>query len=194
VGVRVGVAVIAVVVAVAGCSGGGSSGAEVPPGSGPSQASSPPSNPPSTAATTSPPAPAAPTLPAAARPDTPTAATTFARYYMTVLDYATTTGDTTLLRTLADCPGCNALADGIDTLRREGGRTIGGKISVTKTTAANYVAGKAALVDLTYSRQARTIERASGAKQSVAAEKSTRLLVTLRRTRSWLITNAQPAT
>jgi hypothetical protein len=192
VGVRVVVVAVAVLLAVAGCSGGDAPSSALPSGSAPPQSSSPPPNPPSTAATTPP--PPAPTYPAAARPDTPTAAASFARYWLSVLDYATTSGDTKLLRQVANCAGCNALADGIDTLRREGGHTIGGKIAVSKTTVANFAAGRAALVDVTYNRAGRTVISASGVQQAVAPERNTRLLITLRRTNSWLVTNAQPAT
>jgi hypothetical protein len=113
---------------------------------------------------------------------------------LAVLDYATTSGDTNLLRRVANCAGCNALADGIDKLRRQGGHTTGGEISIRKTAIANYVPGKAALVDLTYSRAPRTVTSAAGVREDVQAENATRLLITLRRTDSWLVTNAQPAT
>jgi len=183
---------VAVVFAVAGCSAGDAPSAALPSGSAPPQSSSPPSNPPSTAATTPP--PTEPPLPATATQDTPAGAQSFARYWLSVLDYATTTGDTKLLRQVASCAGCDALADGIDTLRREGGRTTGGEITVRKATVASFAAGRAALVDVTYSRAARTVVTASGAQQAVAPERNTQLLITLRRSNSWLVTNAQPAT
>ena len=191
-GVRVGVVAVAVVLAVVGCSGGDAPSSALPSGPAPPQSSSPPSNPPSTAAATLP--PNAPPLPAAATQDTPAGAQYIARYWLSVLDYASTSGDTTLLRLAADCAGCNALADGIDTLRRDGGHTTGGKITVSKATVANFASGKAALVDLTYNRAERMVVDASGARRAVAAERSPRLLITLHRTRTWLVTNAQPAT
>jgi hypothetical protein len=130
-------------------------------------------------------------MPAIARQDSAAGAEAFARYWLTTLDYATTSGDTTLLRQLANCAGCNALADGIDRLRAEGGRTLRGKATVSKSSTVRHVPGKAALVDLTYSREARVVER-SGRRQEIGPEKDVRLLITLRRDRSWLITNAQP--
>jgi len=192
VGVRVGVVAVAVVLAVAGCSRGDAPSSPLPSGGTPPQSSSPPSNPPSTAAT--PPPPAAPPLPATATQDTPAGAQSFARYWLSVLDYATTSGDTKLLRQVANCSGCNALADGIDTLRRDGGHTTGGKITVSKSNIASFAVGRAALVDVTYDRAGRTVVSAPGAQQALAPEPNTRLLITLRRTGSWLVTNAQPAT
>ena len=191
-GVRVGVVAVAVVFAIAGCSGGDAPSSALPSGGAPPQSSSPPSNPPSTAATTPP--PTAPPLPDTATQDTPAGAQSFARYWLSVLDYATTIGDTKLLRQVAKCAGCNALADGIDTLRRDGGHTTGGKITVSKSTIASFAAGRAALVDVTYNRARRTVTSASGAQQALPPERNTRLLITLRRTGSWLVTNAQPAT
>lgn len=138
------------------------------------------------------PTPAAPTLPAAARADTPAGAESFARFWLQTLDYATRTGDTQLLRKLADCPGCNSIADGIDQLSQQGGRATGGAVTVTTAKIVRHVAGKAALVDVTYDRAARTVEKA-GKSQAVPAEKGVRLLITLRRDGDWLITNAQPA-
>jgi hypothetical protein len=175
------VVAVAVVFAVAGCSAGDAPSAALPSGSAPPQSSSTPP-------------PTEPPLPATATQDTPAGAQSFARYWLAVLDYATTTGDTKLLRQVASCAGCDALADGIDALRRAGGRTTGGEITVSKATVASFAAGRAALVDVTYSRAARTVVRASGAQQAVAPERNTQLLITLRRSNSWLVTNAQPAT
>jgi Family of unknown function (DUF6318) len=190
VGVRVGVAVVAVVLAVAGCSGGDSSPTELPAGSSPPQSSSPPSNPPSTAVTTPP--PAAPTLPASARQDTPTAAESFARYYIEVLDYAYQAGDTQLLRKLAVCAGCDAVADGIDKFVASGGRYEGGRLRVVSTKAVKHVPGRAGLVSMVYSRSERQLISADGKRDTVKGASALNVLVTERREASgWLITNIQ---
>ena len=114
---------VAVVFAVAGCSAGEAPSAALPSGSAPPQSSSPPSNPPSTAATAPP--PTAPPLPAAATQDTPAGAQSFARYWLSVLDYATTTGDTRRLLALGACVSCIAVAKSIDALYASGGRAEG---------------------------------------------------------------------
>jgi len=155
------------------------------------------SAPPTTPVATTPapnPTPTPPPQPALSRQDTPAGAESFARYWLATLDYATASGDTSILRRLADCAGCNALADGIDQLHKDGGKTRGGEIRVTKAATASHVAGKAALVDLTYSRAARVVESASGTKESVPPEDNVRLLLTMSRSSTWLMTNAQPAT
>jgi len=138
------------------------------------------------------PTPSPPALPALARQDSPAGAEAFARYWLTTLDYATTTGDTRLLRQLANCAGCNALAESIDKVRAEGGRTLGGKATVSKSNTIRHVPAKAALVDLTYSRRTRIVDRPPDQRQTVGPERDVRLLITLRRNRSWLITDAQP--
>lgn len=140
------------------------------------------------------PTPVAPVLPAAARVDSPAGAEAFARFWITALDYASRSGDTTLIRRLADCAGCNALADGIDKLQTEGGRTNGGAVRIVGSSIVRHVPNEAGLVDLTYDRQARTVVQSTGKEQSVPAEKNVRLLITLKRVGdSWQITNAQPA-
>jgi Family of unknown function (DUF6318) len=191
VGVRLGVVAIAVLVAVTGCSGGSPS-TDLPAGSASPQSSSPPSNPPSTAATTPSATPTAPALPAAAREDTPTGAESFARYYIEVLDYAYQSGDTKLLRKPAQCPGCNAVADGIDKFVASGGRYEGGRLKVVEAESVKHVEGSADLVSLVYSRSERELVSAGGERERVDNAPALRVLVTERRERTaWLITNIQ---
>jgi Family of unknown function (DUF6318) len=190
VGVRLGVVAVAVVLAVAGCSGGDAPSSALPSGSAPPQSSSPPSNPPSTAATTPP--PSAPTLPATATQDTPTGAQSFARYYIEVLDYAYRAGDTQLLRQLAHCPGCDAVADGIDKFISAGGRYEGGQLSVVSAETVRYAAGQAGLVSMVYSRSERELVSPDGKRDKVNRAPALKVLITERRKASgWLITNIQ---
>ena len=147
---------VAVVLAVAGCSGGDAPPpSALPSDSAPPQSSSPPSNPPSTAATT--PTPTAPPLPATATQDTPAGAASFARYWLSVLDYATTSGDTDSLLALGRCTSCIALAKSVEVLYASGGRAEGGRITVVDSSVARHVPGKAALVRVHYD-QARSRE------------------------------------
>ena len=185
---RITVAVAALVLATA-CSSNDPAPAPLPT---PSPTAAPTTAPPPTTPPPSP-TPTAPTLPPAARADTPAGAESFARFWIQALDYASTSGDTSVIREVADCTGCNALADGIDRLRQAGGRTIGGQVSISASDTVRHVPGQAALVDLTYSRAPRTVTEGSGASRAVPAERNVRLLVTLKRVgESWLISNAQP--
>jgi hypothetical protein len=164
----------------------------VPTGPGPSQASSPPSNPPSTAATTSSPSPTPPPLPAQARQDTPTGATTFARYYIAVQDYANRAGDTKILRSLGTCKGCTATAEGIDRFYKAGGRVQGGQLRVTRTDVTRFVPGEAALVTLAYSQADGVLLNGDGTKQQSPAKPNNQVIMTLgRRGTDWTLINIQ---
>jgi hypothetical protein len=190
VGVRVGVVVVAVVVAVVGCSSGDSSPTELPAGSSAPQSSSPPSNPPSTAVTTPPPA-AAPTLPATARADTPTAAESFARYYIEVLDYASHTGDVGLLRQLGACGTCRAQADGIEMFFKTGGHVEGGEIRINGTEVVRFVRS-AALINVTYDQSAGKSIGRDGAIETSSAQRAETFALTLQYSKgSWTVQKMQ---
>jgi len=190
VGVRVGVVAVAVVFAVAGCSAGEAPSAALPSGSAPPQSSSPPSNPPSTAATAPP--PTAPPLPAAATQDTPAGAQSFARYWLSVLDYATTTGDTRRLLALGACVSCIAVAKSIDALYASGGRAEGGRITVVDSSVVRHVPGRAALVRVDYDQMRGREIRGSGVPKSIPAQKGLGFAFALsRRGGSWTVAKLQ---
>jgi uncharacterized protein DUF6318 len=192
VGVRVALAAVVVAVVVAGCGGGGDpTPTEVPTGAtSPPVTSSPPSNPPSTAATT--PTPTPPALPASAREDSPTGAESFARYWMAVLDYATTTGDTESLRALGKCGSCEALAKSIDSLYSAGGRAEGGHLNVVRSSVGRHVPGSAALVRIDYDQAAGREIPASGSPKTTPAQSGLAFAIALGREGSrWTVVKVQ---
>jgi hypothetical protein len=99
-------------------------------------------------------APSPPVQPALARQDSPAGAEAFARYWLTALDYASTTGDTKPLRRLGSCAACTALARGINSLYTSGGRAEGGKITVVGSSTASHMPRSAALVRVDYDQGA----------------------------------------
>jgi hypothetical protein len=176
VGVRVGVVAVAVVFAVAGCSAGDAPSAALPSGSAPPQ-SSPPTKPP---------------LPATATQDTPAGAQSFARYWLSVLDYATTTGDTRRLLALGACVSCIALAKSIDALYASGGRAEGGRIMVIDSSVVRYVPGRAALVRVDYDQMTGREIPGSGVPKSIPAQKGLGFAFALsRRGGSWTVAKLQ---
>jgi Family of unknown function (DUF6318) len=103
-----------------------------------------------------------PMMPALARQDSPTGAEAFARHWLTALDYAYQTGNTKPVRGLGDCGGCVSLANGIDRIYNEGGHVEGGKFTILSSAASRHVAGKAAAVQLVYSRTRRRVVEGNG--------------------------------
>jgi len=151
------------------------------------------SPPPTTSTPTTSPTPPAPTLPALATQDSAPGAESFARFWLTALDYAYQTGNTKPFRALGACRGCIALADGIDKTYSSGGRIEGGKISFGNSEVANFVRASAALVDLTYSSDPRRVIDSMGGVKTSPPEKNVRLLLTLKRNhKTWAVTKAQP--
>jgi Family of unknown function (DUF6318) len=139
------------------------------------------------------PRPPEPTLPAHANDDTPTAAQSFARFWLTALDYAYQTGDTKPFRALGACKGCTALADSIDTIYGKGGHIEGGRIDVVSSQLVRFVAGKAALVRADYSQTDGTTVFPDGHKESVHKATSLAFLFTLKRAiPTWQVTAVQP--
>ena len=177
---------VAVVFAVAGCSAGNAPSASLPSGSAPPQSSSPTSNPPSTAATTPP--PTEPPLPATATQDTPAGAQSFARYWLSVLDYAYKTGNTQPFRALGRCAGCISLANSIQKVYTNGGSVSGGDLKALRTRVDRYVDGAAAAVELFYSRSQRVVLDGKGGRFVDPAASNLGFLVVLDRTAaSWQI-------
>lgn len=94
--------------AVAACSDDGDNGSPGPDGSPSASDSTSSSGPPE--------------LPSAARASDAAGAEAFARHWVDALNHASTSGDTTQLRALADdCRACARMADGIDELYVSGG-------------------------------------------------------------------------
>lgn len=185
-GIRVAVAAFVVLSAAVGCDGGDPSPTTVPTVTSPSV--SPSSSPSATPTPTVSP----PTLPALARQDSPAGAQSFARFYIQVLDYSYQSGDTSLLRQLARCNGCDAVADGIDKWTTAGGRYEGGRLKVVGSDIVKHVTGSAGLVALTYSRSTRILISSDGQREQVSSAPALQVVLTERRTSSgWLITNIQ---
>lgn len=190
-GVKLALAAAVVTLAVAACSGDDPSPTTVPTQPPPSSTQPSTSAPPTT---TPAPTPSAtpPPLPATARQDTPTGAESFARYYISTLDYAYQSGDTRTLRKLADCKGCNAVADGIEKWISSGGIYEGGRLAVISSRVVKHVPGRAGLVSITYSRSDRVLVSATGQREEVDGSPSLDVLATELKTSSgWLITNIQ---
>lgn len=193
-GVRIALAAAIVALAVAGCDGGDPSPTSVPTQGAPSASTEVTSPPPTTTPTTpaASPSPTPPPLPAAARQDTPTGAESFARHWLTTLDYATTSGDTASLRSLGRCASCVALADAIETLYSSGGKAEGGKLTVTDSSVAQYVAGKAALIRVEYDQAAGREIPANGSPKTTPAERGLAFVFTLdREGSSWTLIKLQ---
>jgi hypothetical protein len=174
--VHITVAVAAVALTAVACSGSDPEPSPVPTGT-PASVTSVPSTPATSPAPT--PTPAAPTLPAAARADTPAGAEAFARFYIVTQDYANRTGDTKLLRSLGQCPGCIAVADSIEHFYQSGGRVEGGTLTVIAATVTRHVAGEAALVAVTYKQATGRQVNKDGSSQVVPAA-TNKVLQTLR--------------
>ena len=73
-----------------------------------------------------------PVLPEEAKQQTPEGAVAFATWWFDTLNYATATGDTAILKSVAgpDCGTCRNYIDEIDSAYRYGGRMEGGVVSV----------------------------------------------------------------
>ena len=139
------------------------------------------------------PTPAAPTLPAAARADTPAGAESFARFWLTTLDYASSTGDTQPFKKLGSCMSCAALAQAIDKLYASGGRAEGGRILITASSTIQHVRGRAALVRVGYDQEAGTEIRPDGSERTTPAGENLAFVFTLSRLASnWTVAKVQP--
>ena len=120
--------------------------------------------PPSSSAPSSPtasPTPTPPVMPEAAKAHTEAGAKAFVEYFWEVVNYASTTGDTTQIRdlSLAECDGCDGGASAIEKVYRRGGTITGGRASLTVLRSELLLAGKL--------RIARIIFRATYASQTV---------------------------
>lgn len=101
------------------------------------------------ASTTASPSPTISPPPSAA---TPQGAAAFARYWYDVLNKATATGDTKLLRQLSspDCRSCSRLITSIDAIYAGGGHVRGGGYAIRLAEAPALRAGDAATVTVIY--------------------------------------------
>ncbi|WP_067434854.1 DUF6318 family protein [Nocardioides jensenii] len=100
------------------------------PDPSPSSASQSPSNSPSATPTVEDPVP--PTLPAAAQGSDDKAARAFARYWIAMVNYAQSTGDTLQLAALHDdgCDACTAGVAAVDEGFAKGGSMVGGRYTI----------------------------------------------------------------
>lgn len=186
-GIRVAVAAFVVLSAAVGCGGGDPSPTTVPTVTSSSVSPSPsPSSSPSATPT---PTASPPTLPALARQDSPAGAQSFARFWLTTLDYAYKTGDTSPFLALGECKSCQSIATGIQQFYAADGHFEGGTFTAQSSQTARHVKSSAALVDLVYSRQTGRAIPGNGTPKTVPAEKDTELLLTLSRsTTGWRLT------
>ena len=184
--VRVALAASIVLALGASCDGGDPSPTSLPTISPPSITTPPTTSP---APTPNPsPTPTPPTLPASARADSPAGAESFARFWLTTLDYAYKTGDTKPFRALGTCAGCTSLANSIDKLFRNGGTVTGGTLKVVVTRVDRHVRSKAAAVELFYSRTKRLVEDGEGREfVDPAASRLGFLVVLERKSRGWQV-------
>jgi hypothetical protein len=153
--VRIKVALAAVAMALATAS----SACSHDPEPSPIPTSQPTSTTPTAAPSTAPPPPP---LPAAARADTPAGAESFARYWLTALDYAYQTGNTSAFSDLGVCKGCLALANAIEQVYKEGGRFEGGRLDTVSAKTSSHVPDRSAAVILRYRRTSRKTIRGDG--------------------------------
>jgi hypothetical protein len=155
----------------------------------------PATSPPSTTSppTSNPTSPPAPTLPALATQDSPAGAESFARFWLTALDYAYQTGNTKPLRSLGNCRGCIALADSVDMVYNKGGHIDGGRIRVTAGKTVQLMPGKAALVRVDYSQADGVTIFPDGRQERVSGSTRLAFLFTLSRSvSSWKVTAIKP--
>jgi hypothetical protein len=182
--------IAALLLSASSCSGDGPYGT-LPPSSPPT--SSPPTSSPPTSSPSSPtpPEPTLPTLPALTTQDSPAGAESFARFWLTALDYAYQTGNTKPFRALGACKTCAALADGIEKLFGEGGHYESGRLHVVSASTDKHVGRTSALVSLYYSRETRKIIRGDGTIQIVHGSPRLGFLLTLTRGSGWVVSRAQ---
>lgn len=186
-GVRIALATFVVLALGAACDGGDPAPSPLPSTTTAAGTTAPATSTPAPTPTASP-----PTLPAVARQDSPAGAEAFARFYIQTLDYSYQSRDTQLLRQLARCSGCDAVADGIDQWSSEGGRYEGGRLAVINSGVVKHVRGSAGLIALTYSRTDRILVSATGEREPVPGSPALNVLVTERKVSSgWLITKIQ---
>jgi hypothetical protein len=134
-----------------------------------------------------------PTLPATAHANTPAAAESFARHWLTALDYAYQTGNTTPLKELGDCRGCLALANSITRVYGEGGRIEGGRIVVQRARGRSFSPGDSATVEVYYSQSDGRTIYGDGRIGPVKGSARLAFLFTLKRVgNGWTITAVQP--
>ena len=93
-----------------------------------------PTPPATSSAATSPTTEAAPTLPLRASDHSPSGAKAFAAYFIEVLNYSQSTGDTSVLEGLgtSKCAGCGGYVDKIRATYDAGGSIDGGQLQVGK--------------------------------------------------------------
>jgi hypothetical protein len=139
----VGVGALLLAVLVAGCE-------EDEPSSSPPASDSPsvPESSSPTETTSVPTTPVEPTLPAQAEDESQAGAEAFVRFYWEVVNYATKTGDVTLLSELdqVSCEGCDGGVDGIERVYRAGGRIVGGDYDVVKLETVRSESGQWTIV------------------------------------------------
>lgn len=154
--------------------------------------------PPATSTSSTPsatPTPAPPVMPAEARADSPAGAESFARYWLTALNYAYQSGDTTPLRSLGNCAGCKAIADAIDRVRTEHGRIEGGKITILDGRPRAFAPKRSATVEVYYSQASGQTVYGDGHSSPVPTASRLGFLFTLKRTTVlWQVESVQTIT
>lgn len=124
----------------------------------------PPKAPPTSTPPSASPSASAPVMPAAARAKTKAGAEAFARGFLETVNYAGSTGDTKLLRTLyaALCTRCEAIADGIDQIYASAGSIEGGSWHATSFRFYG-IRNEVAFLDVLVDYDAQSLTRSQGA-------------------------------
>jgi hypothetical protein len=124
--------------------------------------------------------PAAPVMPEAAKANTKAGAIAFVRYYVAVQNYASTSGDTTALKSVASpaCESCGTIADLIDKTYRRGGHIEGQGWTVLDARPARINTGQANLeyVDVALRIDAQAIYASPSASPSTFTGNPRRLM------------------
>ncbi len=98
---------------------------------------------PSAPATPSDPAAPSPTPPAQASAHTPDGAAAFVRFYIDLINTAYATGASQPLRAYAtdECDSCTSIAGAVDDIYADGGRAIGGQLTINTLTPTGVAEG-----------------------------------------------------
>lgn len=133
---------------------------------------------PSAPATPSDPAAPSPTPPAQASAHTPDGAAAFVRFYIDLINTAYATGASQPLRAYAtdECDSCTSIAGAVDDIYADGGRAIGGQLTINTLTPTGVAEGvQTAVLVHTSKSEFEELDESGEIRDSVPAE--TRLLL-----------------
>lgn len=163
-------------------------------GCGGNPEASPPPTPSATASPSASPSAEPPEMPAAAKVDGRRGTEAFVRYYVELINFAGSSGQTRpLLQSSADdCVKCRDLASGIDEIYASGGRIVGGGWTVADLRHYGRTQGRY-FVDVVIDSSPQTLERADGTSQSFpGAQNRLRAFVLERKQGTWIVSELDP--